>query len=323
MTNAAAVSEKGLTVSMEGTLTTKELKDQVAVIQDVMKSVMKKDVHYGVVPGTDKPTLLKPGAEKLILTFGLTAESHAEDLSTDDTERVKYRVTCKLYSRSGRGLGWGVGECSSDEEKYAWRKVVCDDEFDEADPASRREKWKKGKGGSPYKVKQVAVNPADVANTILKMGKKRAMVDACLTVLAASDIFEQDIEDIPAEVVAEQRGEDAARPQRASESGAGNKPTEKKTQAKGGAKELTTSKSRNVVDMEIVTGRKNGKEWRKHVVHDSEGGIYNTFSESLGTEARELMASAGSRYFVFTVDPKYGNTLIRFSESAGWPADAD
>jgi hypothetical protein len=40
-------------------------------------------------------------------------------------------------------------------------------------------------------------NPADYYNTVLKMAKKRAHVDAILTATAASDIFTQDIEDMP------------------------------------------------------------------------------------------------------------------------------
>ncbi|HIJ50738.1 MAG TPA: hypothetical protein HPP54_06770, partial [Nitrospinae bacterium] len=38
-------------------------------------------------------------------------------------------------------------------------------------------------------------NPADYYNTVLKMAKKRALVDAVLTATAASDIFSQDIEE--------------------------------------------------------------------------------------------------------------------------------
>jgi len=49
-----------------------------------------------------------------------------------------------------------------------------------------------------------------VANTILKMAKKRAQVDAVITATAASDIFTQDIEDLPDEVVAEIVGQNRA-----------------------------------------------------------------------------------------------------------------
>ena len=44
-------------------LTADKIKAQVALIQDVMKSVMKDGEHYGVIPGCGKkPSLLKPGA---------------------------------------------------------------------------------------------------------------------------------------------------------------------------------------------------------------------------------------------------------------------
>jgi hypothetical protein len=39
-------------------------------------------------------------------------------------------------------------------------------------------------------------NPADYYNTCWKMAKKRALVDAVLTVTAASDIFTQDVEEM-------------------------------------------------------------------------------------------------------------------------------
>ena len=43
-------------------------------------------------------------------------------------------------------------------------------------------------------------NPADHYNTVLKMAKKRALVDAVLTSTAASDIFTQDLEEISASI---------------------------------------------------------------------------------------------------------------------------
>src|SRR5579864_8027152 len=43
-----------------------------SAIVDFVREVMKPDVDFGVIPGTQKPTLLKPGAEKLCTLFGLT-----------------------------------------------------------------------------------------------------------------------------------------------------------------------------------------------------------------------------------------------------------
>lgn len=183
--------------TMEQSQTALEIRSQVNRIQEVMEAVMKDGQHYGVIPGCgDKPTLLKPGAEKLMMTFRLAVEPEVEDLG--DTYVRRYRVRTRVTSQmTGVFLGSGVGECSSDEEKYAWREAVCREEFDAVDPALRREKWKKGLSEPIF---QVHTNPADVANTILKMAKKRSLVDAILTVTAASDIFAQDYEDMPEEL---------------------------------------------------------------------------------------------------------------------------
>lgn len=178
-------------------LTPQEVQEHVNLIQQVMEGVMKDKEHYGTIPGCgNKKTLLKPGAEKLLSTFRIAVNPKVEDLSGDD--EIRYRVHCELSAQeSGMFLGAGVGECSSDEEKYKWKKAACDAEWNETVPTRRREKWFKGWNNNPaYQVKQVRTEPADVANTVLKMAKKRAMIDGTLTVTAASDIFMQDITDV-------------------------------------------------------------------------------------------------------------------------------
>ena len=47
-----------------------------------------------------------------------------------------------------------------------------------------------------FEIQQVRVEPADISNTVLKMACKRAEVAMVLTVLAAGDIFSQDLEDV-------------------------------------------------------------------------------------------------------------------------------
>ena len=175
-----------------------EVKAQVNLIQEVMRSVMKKDVHYGVIPGCRKPTLYKPGSEKILTTFHLACEPVVEDLSTDD--EIRYRVTTRLTNMAtGIFVGAGIGECSSKEDKYQWRRISCETEWNVTDELRRREVWKSGKDGD-YSIRQVRTNPSDIANTVLKMAKKRSQVDATLTATAASDIFDQDIEDLPEEM---------------------------------------------------------------------------------------------------------------------------
>jgi len=172
---------------------------QVERIQQVMRDVMKEGVHYGKIPGAgDKPTLFKPGAEKLMLTFRISNQLFIEDLSTPDERRYRVRSVA-THVPTGAVLGEGVGEGSSNEEKYKWRAAIGG-EFADTPADRRREKWVKGYNGSqPKKIQQVRTNPEDIANTVLKMAKKRALVDMTLTVTAASDIFDQDIEDLPEE----------------------------------------------------------------------------------------------------------------------------
>jgi len=200
---------------MMHTLTAPEIRAQVNRIQEVMNAVMKKDVHYGTIPGCgDKPALFKPGAEKLLSTFRIAIKPIVIDLSTSD--EVHYRIEAEATNMvSGGYLGSGIGEASSNEEKYCWRKSVCDEEFDATPEDRRRVKWGKYYG-KISQLKQVRTNPADIANTVLKMAKKRAIVDACLTVTAASDCFTQDIEDLPedlAENVAGEHKPDIKKPQ--------------------------------------------------------------------------------------------------------------
>lgn len=185
-------------IKLSGRLTASEIRSDVNLIQEVMKAVMIPQVHYGTVPGCgDKPTLLKPGAEKIASTFRLAIDPVVEDLSKDD--EIRYRVAAKVtHQVSGQFLGSGIGEASTNEEKYKWRKVVSPAEWDATAEDRKRVKY-----GRDYTIQQIRTNPADVANTVLKMAKKRALIDAVLTITAASDCFTQDIEDLPEEVAAE------------------------------------------------------------------------------------------------------------------------
>jgi hypothetical protein len=175
-------------------MTSVEIKAQVQAIQQVMEAVMKPDVHYGKIPGTQKNTLYKAGSEKILSTFRIAVDPVVEDLSTADCYR--YRVVARGVLPTGEIVGAGVGEASTDEEKYRWRGAVCQAEFNATPEDRKRVKWDRyGK-----ETQQVRTNPADLANTVLKMAKKRAQIDLTLTATGASDVFEQDLEDMPEEL---------------------------------------------------------------------------------------------------------------------------
>lgn len=183
---------------------------QVCLIQEVKAGVMRDGEHYGTIPGTDKPTLLKSGAEKLALTFRLAASYQIDATTSPMNAHREYTVTCTLtHLVSGAVWGQGVGLCSTMESKYRYRSG-----YEPTGKSVPKEYWKDrdvsllgGKGFSAKKIDgqwqimKVASreeNPdlADTYNTVLKMAKKRAFVDAILTATGGSDFFTQDLEEL-------------------------------------------------------------------------------------------------------------------------------
>lgn len=166
------------------------LRERAQHVQAVIRDLMVEGVHYMAIPGTSGMSLTKQGSEMLLSAFHISIEPHIEDRSDADAARTTVRVI-GTHMGSGVVVGVGVGRCSSNEEKYKWRAAVCKEEWDATPEARRRVTWKYGKGSSVYSVNQVRSNPEDQANTVLKMAKKRAQVDLCLTALAASDAFKR------------------------------------------------------------------------------------------------------------------------------------
>lgn len=188
----------------ERALTAVDVRKQVNLIQSVMKEVMKDGTHYGKVPGCgDKPTLLKPGAEKIAMTFRLSPEFEELSGSTESDAGVFYKINCKLvHIPTGQVVGNGRGTCSSKEKKYKTRSVYANKATDE-EKAIGKTDTKIGRDGKKYDVLVIPQDPWDVQNTVYKMACKRAMVAAILNATAASDIFTQDIEDLPEGTVVE------------------------------------------------------------------------------------------------------------------------
>jgi len=184
-------------------MTPESVREHVNLIQHVMAAVMKKDTHYGVIPGCKQPSLYKAGSEVLLTTFRIAVSVRVEDLSDGDC--IRYRVyTTGTHQLSGVVVGEGIGECSSNEAKYKWRTCYIQKEFDATPETRRRIKYSEYKGKVSERM-EIRTDPADVANTILKMAKKRAQIDLTLTATAASDIFTQDIEDLPEELIDRER----------------------------------------------------------------------------------------------------------------------
>ena len=138
-------------------------KTHYQVMTEFVKGQMKEGIDYGVIPHTNgKPTLLKPGAEKLCRLLNLRPTFKLINSMVDFEQPLfYYHYQCSLYHDSEL-VGQGEGNCNSLEHKYKKQS---------------------------YKV-------FDLTNTLCKMAQKRALVAAVLCTVGASEFFTQDLEDL-------------------------------------------------------------------------------------------------------------------------------
>lgn len=164
--------------------------NKIAQMQAVVQKTLKNGQDYGEVPGTNKPTLLKPGGEKICMLFGLNPEyDFLQTTEEYDKEFFSYNIKCTLY-RNGQAVAQGVGSCNSKEKKY---KFINVDEIPNGYMGYQEEFIDKY-GKTKYKINNPDI--CSLVNTILKMAKKRAFVDAVLQVASLSEVFTQDLEDM-------------------------------------------------------------------------------------------------------------------------------
>lgn len=214
-----------------------EMKEQVQIIQEAMRSVMIEGTHFGKIPGVEKACLLKAGAEKLSMLFRLLPRFNIDERNLENAHR-EFFITCELSTPDGSFAGQGVGSCSTLETKYRYRKggrtcpacgsssIIQSTDFKTKQKDGFLCFAKRGGCGAKFAIgspdyqaiestpSDRVENPdlADCYNTVLKMAKKRAHVDAIITATAASDIFTQDLDDgelppAPRQQAAEPRAE--------------------------------------------------------------------------------------------------------------------
>ncbi len=171
----------------------------VRKFQRKVQALMIEGHDYGRIEGTDRPTLLKPGAEKIVKLFKCAPRYEVLD-QREDFERgfFYYKFKCELvHLPTGQVVDEGYGSCSTMEGKYRWRWVYENDLPPGVDKnALVSKKFKAKRGGQFVKYRILNDDTYTLQNTVLKMAKKRALVDAALSLGRLSDIFTQDIEDI-------------------------------------------------------------------------------------------------------------------------------
>lgn len=173
---------------------------KVRSLQSTLKGILVENYDYGKIPGCgEKPTLLKPGAEKILMAMGITSTyeliEHTENF--DNKGFFAYTVKCILL-KNGAKITEGLGHANSKEKKWALEFVYEKDLPPGADKELLKKKKIESSKGTFYKY-EVEADANSKANTILKMAKKRAQIDAVLTVASLSEIFTQDFDDLPEE----------------------------------------------------------------------------------------------------------------------------
>lgn len=185
------------------------------------QKIMIQGTDFGRIPGTEKDTLLKPGAEKLTTFFGLAKRFEIVERVEDWTGKdhngepfFYYLYRCSLH-RGDLLIAEADGSCSSFESKYRWRKAerICPACGQPAIIKGRAEYgggWlcfkRKDGCGAKFSDGDQAIesqevgripNPdvCDQVNTIQKMAQKRALIAATLLAVNASEFFTQDLED--------------------------------------------------------------------------------------------------------------------------------
>lgn len=143
-------------------------------IETIVVKHLKAGRDYDRLPNTTKPTLLKSGAEILANVFGFRTMTKVINRVEDYNKQfVLYEVCVTVFDKDGNVVAEGLGSCNSRERKY------------------------------------LKTDFATNLNTVLKIAKKRAFVDAILTATHASRVFTQDVEDIVnLQIVSNNKGKD-------------------------------------------------------------------------------------------------------------------
>ncbi len=171
-----------------------DIVEMVSLLREAMKTALVEGEDYGSVGGS-KPALMKPGAEKLLKMFALSA-SITDVREERDGGHLSVRTTVAVRDRrTGTHVADGIGEANTREARYARRWLFASELPEGVDPSKLQSRERQGRNG-PY-TQYMAPNDDlyTLHNTVLKMSKKRALVDAVLTATHSSGLFAQDLED--------------------------------------------------------------------------------------------------------------------------------
>lgn len=146
-------------------VTSQQALESFQALQTITQQVLRKGIDYGIIEGTEKPTLFKAGAENLLRFYGLGHRVQlVEQIKDWENGFFYYSYKVSVVKTLPNGTEIILGECEG----------------------SANNKEKRYRKHDPY----------SVVNTLQKMAIKRALVGATLQATGASGIFTQDMEDL-------------------------------------------------------------------------------------------------------------------------------
>lgn len=173
-----------------------EYKNFLKSYDSFVDEMLNEGTDYGIIPGVDKPSLLKPGAEKLEKLFFLRHKKECilKDVKPDGSF-IRYTYRTSIFNKAGQLVGTCEGTCNSHEKKYR-SHTVFDNQATEEEKKNGKLEERTSRAGNKYKVYVVEKTDFyDLENTIMKMAQKRSYVGAILEATNSSSRFTADAED--------------------------------------------------------------------------------------------------------------------------------
>jgi len=196
----------------------------------MMAEVLTAGNHAGAdlmfIDGVDKPIMTQSAAEKICFVTRLVPSFVVERVNGGELlPPIHYIVRCNLHlgNHDGPVVAQGIGSANSFEKKYRWRmaekkcpecgvvgSVLRSKHADDRGPFLGQTPFfcwaKKGGCGKKFAQNDERItqqplgqvenpDPYDLDNTLLKMAKKRAFVDAAKTATASSSRVTVDLEE--------------------------------------------------------------------------------------------------------------------------------
>ena len=174
--------------------TIQETMQSIALLQDMVRHTLIRDVDYGRIPGTPQDSLWDPGASMIIGSFNCYCGQRRILKLEDGDSKIAVCIEVPILSRRAQQeVGSGIGAASTLETKYKYRWVAKPQDWGYDDAAIKTFKAKRGREDGRETMLYRIPNPehSELLNTIIKMASKRAEVDAAESLPGVSSVLRQ------------------------------------------------------------------------------------------------------------------------------------